>query len=761
MKKAMSIFSSAEVEHLFSAGSIGGIKRVHSEPYHVLDISANCAEITGFTREELLGEKWMERIHPSDREIVFQCFKSLQTRKGEHVEYRFKRKNGWYFPLREEVIMHQSETGGFSLVSTFTKMQYADNELLERLAYQEALSKCSSLLIDSSSDAAVQEAMRILLHTAGADRIYMFTCSYTNGELLISQREEVCREGVKPEIDNPDLQNMPFEKLPWVFGELRDNRIVNIKTRALPEAEREFMLAQEINSLLLFPVFIEGEWFGFLGFDTSINEKKWEDYEINQLKTASELMGIYFKRVSLEGSFRNQKSFTQQILNSLPSITVVLDENFKVLQWNKMTEALTGYSKSEILGMSAFNFIISDEHREMEAALSRLIAAKNYGQELHLINKYGGKTLYHWRGNAIKVEEQTLFVIIGVDVTSQKEMEMALLEEKRFAEAIINTLPGIFFMVDEDQNYVKVNQNFLEEFGYSPEELKYLKPTDFYSDEELPILRAKMKEVYKKGSVDAELNRRRKDGSLEPYYLKAVLFQRNNKNYVTGTGYSILNQKLREDELKASLHEKQVLLQEIHHRVKNNLAVISGLLELQINEHNNPELKRLLEESQRRIQTMAIIHEKLYQSERLSRIPLKLYVNDLIEQIGRSFSISDRNIRVETSIKDTELNINQAIPFALALNEIISNAFEHAFKGRKQGVLSLNLRQKKTIITADIKDDGVGFNSNTGEARTSLGLTLIHALLSQINADWEMHTENGVHYHITFRNEVSRTILKA
>src|SRR5690606_29229864 len=131
-----------------------------------------------------------------------------------------------------------------------------------------------------------------------------------------------------------------------------------------------------------------------------------------------------------------------------------------------------------------------------------------------------------------------------------------------------------------------------------------------------------------------------------------------------------------------------------------------------------------------------------------SRIPLKLYVNELIEQIGRSFNISERNIRVETSIRDTELSINQAIPFALALNEIISNAFEHAFKGRKQGVLSLSLRQKKSIITADIKDDGVGFTSKSGEARTSLGLTLIHALLSQINAEWEMNSENGVHYHI-------------
>ena len=752
----------SEINVLFSHGSVLTVKRNLTEKNPVAFISENAAGVTGFESNEITQPEfdWLNQVHPKDKKRVESFYKSVKAGGvPQSLEYRFKKKNGKYISLREDVNFSETKGDDAFFLSTILKVadtkssdfKAIEQELRKRLDYQNALAKYSNMLIDSTDSGTVEKAMKLLLQTTDTDRVYIFTSRKKKGEILLSQIHEVCRKGVEPQIDNPELQNMSFNILPWVFGTVSANKVVNIPIRELPSPEKEFMQDQDIQSFLLLPIFIDEEWFGFLGFDSTRYEKLWDEHEVSILKTAAEIIGTYFKRKSVEASLLNQKNFTQQVLNSLPGVAVVLNRSLKVLQWNKMAEKLTGYSPSEIKGLSAFDFVAPEEHEEMEEALRRILKKESDGQELNLINKYGKKTPYFWRGNVISFKGESLFVVIGLDISAQKEMEDALLEEKRLAETLINSLPGIFYMLDKSGKYRRINQNFIKEFGYSEEELDNMTPTDFYDEKEIPLLVKTIEEVFEKGSADVELEPKTKSGKKIPYYLKAIRFDRNDESFIVGTGYSISEQKQREEELKASVREKQVLLQEIHHRVKNNLAVISGLLELQMNEHDDPEYRGLVQDSQRRIQTMAIIHEKLYQSERLSQISMLLYMNDLIEQIGNSFNISRRNIEIETSIADVELSINQAIPFALAMNEIISNSLEHAFKGRDKGKLIVNLSYEDGQIRTLIKDNGVGMpEENTEKKGGSLGMTLINALLTQVGAEWEIKVEDGVTYEITF-----------
>ncbi len=198
-------------------------------------------------------------------------------------------------------------------------------------------------------------------------------------------------------------------------------------------------------------------------------------------------------------------------------------------------------------------------------------------------------------------------------------------------------------------------------------------------------------------------------------------------------------------ELQLALDEKEVLIKEIHHRVKNNMAVVSGLLELQGYKIKDEEAKSALENSKLRIQTMSSIHEKLYQNEALTNIDFKGFAEDLIERISATLQGGDQEIKLHLDVRSGSLNVNTAIPCGLILNELISNCYEHAFDGLTEGNIWVNFRPYVgNRYLMEVKDDGVGISEEViVKKRTSLGVTLIHSLTSQIKGDIEILNDEG------------------
>ncbi len=205
-----------------------------------------------------------------------------------------------------------------------------------------------------------------------------------------------------------------------------------------------------------------------------------------------------------------------------------------------------------------------------------------------------------------------------------------------------------------------------------------------------------------------------------------------------------------EERLRESLQEKEVLLKEIHHRVKNNLQVISSLLNLQSEFVADPSTKSLFRESQSRIRSMGLIHENLYRAGDLARVPAREYLRSLATSIQRSYGLAHVQLTVDTD--DVYLSMDEAIPVGLIVNELVSNAFKHAFPGEREGAIEVRLHaESDTTWELAVGDNGVGLPDGLStERQGSLGLQLVHTLVRQLAGEVDVERNRGTRFVITF-----------
>jgi two-component sensor histidine kinase len=207
-----------------------------------------------------------------------------------------------------------------------------------------------------------------------------------------------------------------------------------------------------------------------------------------------------------------------------------------------------------------------------------------------------------------------------------------------------------------------------------------------------------------------------------------------------------------QEQLAQSLREKETLLREIHHRVKNNLQVVSSLIQLQSAALSNEQDRSLLEETQQRIRTMAQVHELLYRSDRFSSIEMTDYLERLLDELSSAYYETRVRVEVHMDIDPMEVSIDIATPLGLIFNEAVTNAFKYAYGGREKGELRISLkRQNNGLRCFTIADDGPGLPENWQEkAKTSLGFTLIETLVQQIKGHLEVLGTAGTTLTITF-----------
>ena len=207
-----------------------------------------------------------------------------------------------------------------------------------------------------------------------------------------------------------------------------------------------------------------------------------------------------------------------------------------------------------------------------------------------------------------------------------------------------------------------------------------------------------------------------------------------------------------EEYLKKSLAEKDVLLREVHHRVKNNMQIISSILRMQSRNIDDPRLKEVLQESQNRIHSMALIHENLYNHESLANIKFSSYIKSLSGNIARTYASQPANIKFDYQMDEAYLPIDTAIPCGLIINELISNSFKYAFNGNPKGTIGIyftELAENKFQLV--VSDDGVGIPAGIDITKTkSLGMKILHKLVQQIDGTLQNDFSNGTKFTITF-----------
>ena len=215
----------------------------------------------------------------------------------------------------------------------------------------------------------------------------------------------------------------------------------------------------------------------------------------------------------------------------------------------------------------------------------------------------------------------------------------------------------------------------------------------------------------------------------------------------------ITDRKRGDERIRASLKEKEVLLKEIHHRVKNNLQVISSLLNLQANQIKDPETAQVFRDSQSRVRAMSLVHERLYQSSDLARIDFAGYVQDVTRHLLRSYQTGQGRVRLEVDVDPVSFNVDTAIPCALIINELVSNALKYAFPNGKEGQIRIRLSQTDgEHLNLSISDNGIGFPKDFDWEQTdSLGLHLVRSLTDQLNGSIQCQLDSGARFDIRFR----------
>lgn len=231
----------------------------------------------------------------------------------------------------------------------------------------------------------------------------------------------------------------------------------------------------------------------------------------------------------------------------------------------------------------------------------------------------------------------------------------------------------------------------------------------------------------------------------------SVPVQYENQEALQTVFYDITEAKEKVQQTTVALKERETLLQEIHHRVKNNLAVISGLLELQVMNMSDEKVKDILRESQLRIQSIALIHEKLYKSPNLSDIAFDNYARELVDTVVKSYQLGDRDIQVRYDLDNIDLDITKAIPAALALNELVSNCYKHAFIEQKHGKIKISIKKLTGEIMMSVSDNGVGIPDDFSmKGHETLGIRLIRRLSKQLGGGITYESINGTTFTLNF-----------
>ncbi len=209
------------------------------------------------------------------------------------------------------------------------------------------------------------------------------------------------------------------------------------------------------------------------------------------------------------------------------------------------------------------------------------------------------------------------------------------------------------------------------------------------------------------------------------------------------------------DKIKASLKEKEILLQEIHHRVKNNMQVINSLLKLQANNIEDIQIKEVLKESQSRVYAMSAVHETLHGSEKLSQIDLKDYLSRITNSVFQTYSINPGKVKLNSEIEDFPISLNQAYPLGLIINELLSNSLKYGFPEDKSGEVTVSTKKTDKAYELTVMDDGIGMPENLDWKNSStLGLKLIQTLVeNQLDGSIDMESKNGTKFIIKFNIE--------
>ncbi|MEW6220605.1 MAG: MASE3 domain-containing protein [Thermodesulfobacteriota bacterium] len=484
---------------------------------------------------------------------------------------------------------------------------------------------------------------------------------------------------------------------------------------------------------------------------------------------------LLFREVSrreaqFQAGERKYRSLFDNMQNGFAYQRIILNDQGVPADWvflevNSAFERLTGLRQEDVVGRRVTEVLPGIEQDPADW-IGRFGQVALTGQPVQF-ESYA-RLLQKWFSVSAFSPQEGLFAVTFSDISASKQAEAALARaheqseaDRQRLEAILETTPVAVVLIEAATGRLSyINRRAAEIYGTDSSELDlatHLAAVQAlradgtpYSPEDLPVSQALRGErVY-----NEEMTIQRADGVRVPVAANAAPLRdaRGNVAAAVVVFDDITERKKAVEAIKASLHEKEVLLKEVHHRVKNNLQVISSLVSLQADEAADEAVRAGLADVTNRVRSMALVHEKVYQSTELGRIDFADYLRSLLGYLWRAHGADEAHVSLRLDLTPVLLPVVTAVPCGLIVNELAGNALKHAFVGRAAGEVLVSFQEIDGRISLFVQDDGVGLPAGFDwQQARSLGLRLVHMLAGQLRAEVEILANGGTAFRIRFQ----------
>lgn len=685
----------------------------------------------GYKRDEVLG-KTTEMLFV-DKQEYRRVRKNLTSQKSIAMEVLNKRKSGEVFTAFLSASRLHSKDGKYLGSMGVSRDISKEKEAAENLRYREELYRD---LFDNMSDA--------------------YLMVDTKGNLKYWNKAALKLLAVKPsQAGNLNLMQMVKRGQRKSIREQRDSYL----TRGLSINNLEFELVDnkgktrfvQVNSS---PVFEKETYVGSRELILDITDKKiaQAEAEAQAAKIRSIFQSSHYLIWSqdLKGRVTSYNNKFAAVVKKLTGHDLRYGDVFHGLG-SHISKAERAFWKSKYL-----DCITSGESQQFEC---------------NFLDDDKKQEWYDVFLNPIRNEKNDVVELSGIahSVTYKKQAEVKIKEQTAKIGSIFNSSAMMIWTLDHKFRVTSYNTNFGLlmhknlglELHIGDNFLEKLKP--FVRKD----LQSNMKQLYtealqgKSTRFEGMLKVKERETFYIETFLNPIRKEDGSVGELSCMAHEITDKKRIEKQMRESLHEKEILLQEVHHRVKNNLQVISSILNLQSSYVKDENTLSILRESQNRIKSMSFIHESLYQTSYFSSIDFSDYIMSLTKNLVHSYSVGQQSLQLKTNFERVFLNLDQAIPCGLIVNELVSNALKYAFPNGQKGKLQLSIREENGKVKLGVSDNGVGVSEDFNfEETDTLGLQLVFTLIEQLDGEVTFRSKPGVgtEYFITFEKVNERTL---
>jgi PAS domain S-box-containing protein len=467
--------------------------------------------------------------------------------------------------------------------------------------------------------------------------------------------------------------------------------------------------------------------------------------------------GRVYRTVGIVSDITENKNAQQALIDSEVRFRQLAESAFEgllfhddgiIMDANKQLADMIGYEVKDLIGKSILDLAHPAYHDLMRKSL-------RIPYEIEIFHRNGKLIPIEILVKPFVLQGRIARVAAIRDISERKNAEAALKESQVRFKEMADTLPLLVYETDVNGNITYFNKAAFEYTGYTLEDFdKGLTLAMMFPPGEMERAMENAKRTMSGTYVGAiEYTLKRKDGTLFPAIINTVPYLREGKVAGRrGVVTDISEIKKTEAMLKASLMEKDILLHEIHHRVKNNLQVVSSLMNLQSVNISDNRIREIFNDAQSRVFTMSLVHDKLYKADNFSSINISDYVHDLINSIESSHNFDKERIQIKINVQPLSLNLDTMIPVGLIINELVTNSLKHAFPDGKKGCIEILFKKEDDAsLLLCVIDDGIGIPDDIDiENIASLGLRLVQTLTTQINGELSIHNNNGSRFCIAF-----------